>query len=194
MDLDKRERRNGRTEPAYWNDAKLSIPSRPVVGVTWHEATAYCAWLNERLCDSEELPDGYVVRLPTEAEWEKTARGVDGRPWPWGSSWEENHANTYETNLLTTTSVGILPVGASPWGALDMAGDTKDWCNSLMAAYPYDPRDGRENVESGGMRAVRGGMTYIGRYSARCTHRRHHPPTFHFDGLGFRVVIGPKLE
>jgi len=117
MDLDKRERRNGRTEPAYWNDAKLSIPSRPVVGVTWQEATAYCAWLNERLCDSEELPDGYVVRLPTEAEWEKTARGVDGRPWPWGSSWEENHANTYETNLLTTTSVGILPVGASPWGA-----------------------------------------------------------------------------
>jgi len=107
MNLDKWQRRNGRTEPAFWNDPQLGILNRPVVGVTWFEAMAYCAWLNEhlQLAGEIQIPDGYVVRLPTEAEWEKAARGTDGRCWPWGNEWNDNYANTYGTNLLTTVSV-----------------------------------------------------------------------------------------
>lgn len=135
MNLDKWQRRNGRTEPAFWNDPNLRISNRPLVGVTWFEAMAYCGWLNEQL-------------------------NFTGRP----------------------------------YGVLDMAGNSKDWCNSLFAPYPYNFRDGRENVDIDGKRAVRGGLPYMGRYSARCTHRRHHPPDFHQNGVGFRVVIGPKLD
>ncbi|MCI0693802.1 SUMF1/EgtB/PvdO family nonheme iron enzyme [candidate division KSB1 bacterium] len=193
MNLDKWQRRNGRTEPAFWDDTRLGIPNRPVVGVTWFEAMAFCAWLNERLQLARELLNGYVARLPIEAEWEKAARGNDGRFWPWGNHWNNKCANTYEANLLTTSSVGIFSIGASPYGALDMAGNTKDWCHSLLAPYPYDPEDGRENIETHGKRAVRGGLSYTGQYSARCTHRRHHSPDFHYDSIGFRVVIGPKL-
>ncbi len=192
--LDKWQRRNGRTEPAFWNDSNLRISNRPVVGVTWFEAMAYCGWLNEQLDFIGQLPNGYVVRLPTEAEWEKAARGTDGRYWPWGNEWNENNANTHEANLLTTSSVGVFSTGVSPYGVLDMAGNSKDWCNSLFAPYPYNSRDERENVDIDGKRAVRGGLPYMGRYSARCTHRRHHSPDAHHEGLGFRVVIVPKLD
>jgi formylglycine-generating enzyme required for sulfatase activity len=82
MNFRKSQRRNGRTEPAFWNDPILGTPNRPVVGITWFEAMAYCSWLTERMQHSGELPDGYVTRLPTEAEWEKAARGTGGRFWP----------------------------------------------------------------------------------------------------------------
>jgi len=194
MALKKAQRRNGRTEPALWNDFEWGIPNRPVVGVTWYEATAYCVWLNEQMQFARELPDGYVVRLPTEAEWEKAARGTDGRNWPWGNEWQSNYANTQETNLLTTSSVGIFLEGASYYNVLDMAGNSRDWCNSLLAEYPYNSKDGRERVDTDGKRALRGGSWFPSMYSARCAYRRHFPPDTHHDGLGFRVVIGPKLD
>jgi formylglycine-generating enzyme required for sulfatase activity/energy-coupling factor transporter ATP-binding protein EcfA2 len=194
MNLRKAQRRNGRTEPALWNDVEWGIPNRPVVGVTWHEATSYCAWLNEQMQLTGEIPDGYIVRLPTEAEWEKAARGTDGRFWPWGNEWEDNYANTHDANLSTTSSVGIFHAGASCYNAFDMAGNSRDWCNSLLAQYPYDPKDGRERVNADGERALRGGSWFPGKYSARCAYRRHYPPDGHHDGLGFRVVIGPKLD
>lgn len=194
MKLEKWRCRNGRTEPAFWNDPQLGIPNRPVVGVTWFEAMSYCAWLNEHLQLSGELPKGYVARLPTEAEWEKAARGNDGRYWPWGNEWKEDCANTRGTNLLTTSSVGIFITGKNQYNILDMAGNTRDWCHSLFIKYPYNLKDGRENVEINGERAIRGGSFYVGRYSARCSYRRDHLPDAYHDGIGFRVVIGPKLD
>jgi formylglycine-generating enzyme required for sulfatase activity len=188
-----RQRRNGRTEPAFWNDPRVGILNRPVVGITWFEAMAYCAWLNEQLSLLNELPDGYVTRLPTEAEWEKAARGTDGRYWPWGNEWHEDYANTQETNLLTTSSVGIFSAGMSPYGALDMAGNIGEWCHSLLAKYPYDPKDGRENPNADGERAVKTCSWYVDRYASHCAYRRPYPPDAHHDGLGFRVVIAPEL-
>ncbi len=138
MNLDKWHRRNCRTEPAYWNDPKLGIPNRPVVGVTWFEAMAYCVWLTEQLQSTEKLSDGYVARLPTEAEWEKAARGTDGRCWPWGNEWKDNYTNTRATNFLTTSVVGIFYADISPYGALDMAGNIIEWCYSLSTEYPYN--------------------------------------------------------
>ncbi len=194
MNLTESRRRSGRTEPAFWNDTKLSIPNRPVVGVTWFEAIAYCTWLTEQLQLSEELPNGYVARLPTDAEWEKAARGTDGRFWPWGNEWEDNLANTHTINLSTTTSIGIFCSDSSPYDVVDMAGNVKEWCRSRWGEYPYDPTDGRENINSDDRRIARGGYWKRGKYASHCAYRRRYLPDTHHDGLGFRVVIGPKLD
>ncbi len=194
MNLEKWQCRNGRIEPAYWNDPALAIPNRPLVGITWFEAMAYCNWLNEQLQRSENLPQGYVVRLPSEAEWEKAARGNDRRFWPWGNNMENDKANLYEMYLAAPCTVGIFSADLSPCGALDMAGNVREWCYNLLSQYPYDPKDGREKVNADGMRASRGGAWYRGQYTAHCAYRRHYMPDVHHNGLGFRVVIGPKLE
>lgn len=194
MSLEKWQRRNDRTEPAFWNDPKLSIPNRPIVGVTWFEAMAYCTWLSEQLQLSGELPYGYVVRLPTEAEWEKAARGTDGRLWPWGNEWKDGYTNTNEANWLTTSSVGVFYADVSHYGAFDLVGNIREWCHSLLAEYPYNPRDGRENIDTDGRRVARGGYWVRGRYSTRCAYRRRYLQDVHHDGLGFRVVVGPKLD
>jgi formylglycine-generating enzyme required for sulfatase activity len=194
MKLEKWRRRNGRTEPAFWNDSKLGIPNRPVVGVTWFEAMAYCAWLNEQLQLAGALPNGYVARLSTEAEWEKVARGTDGRFWPWGNEWKDNYANTRETNLLTSSSVRVFYTDMSQFGAFDVAGNVVEWCHSLLAPYPYSSRDGRENFNTDDWRVLRSSSWYLGKYAAHCAYRRSYPPDAHLDGLGFRVVIAPKLD
>ena len=192
--LEKFQRRNGRTEPAFWNDSKLGVPNRPAVGVTWFEAMAYCNWLTEQLQFAGELSPGYVARLPTEAEWEKAARGSSGHYWPWGNVWNDSFANTYSTNLLTTSSVGIFDMDISSYGVLDMAGNAKDWCHSCFAQYPYNPIDGRENIDSDDKRIVRGGYWRRGTYAAHCAYRHRYSSDVYHDGCGFRVVIGPKLE
>jgi formylglycine-generating enzyme required for sulfatase activity len=194
ISLRKWQCRNGRTEPAFWNDIQLGIANRPVVGITWFEAMAYCSWMTKQLQIVGILPEEYVVRLPTEAEWEKAARGVDGRFWPWGNVWKDSSANTRETNLLTTNSLGIFPADKSPYEVLDMAGNIVEWCHSLLEEYPYNPEDGREVPETDGSRVIRGSSWYLGKYSTHCAYRRRYQPDGHLDGLGFRVVIGPKLD
>jgi len=157
----------------------------PVSGVEWIEALEYCQWLNSLL--KAELPSGLVLRLPTEAEWEKAARGTDGWEYPWGNNFDKNRCNTYEGGKGGTTPVGFYsPLGDSPYGCADMAGNIWEWNHSLMKAYPYNIKDGREDEKVSGYRVLRGGsFDYDGMF-ARCAYRGDYDPPL--NSRGFRVV------
>ncbi len=164
------------------------LPNHPVVGVSWYEAMAFCAWLRHKL--------GRTVRLPSEAEWEKAARGSDGRSYPWGDKVTREHANYNETSIGTTSAVGIFPKGASPYDVLDMAGNVWEWTSSLWGqnwekpdfGYPYDPKDGREEPTAGGRRVVRGGSFDYLQLSVRCAFRLWFDAGNRLFDVGFRVV------
>lgn len=185
-----------RAQPYYWHDNRWNISNHPVVGVAWFEAMAFCAWLAEQLRQSDyRLPTGEpaVVRLPTEAEWETAARGRAGYEWPWGNTFDATLANTSESEISQTTAVGQYPLGASPCGALDMAGNVWEWCQSLYKPYPYQSNDGREDINSSGPRVVRGGSWYSLQWYARCAYRDwFYPGSFDYF-VGFRVVLSPQL-
>ena len=181
-----------RNQPYWWDDSKWGRATRPVVGVSWYEAAAYCNWLRSRLVDSElpfrvwregkpgieSLAQQHVVaRLPSEAEWEKAARGPDGLRWPWGDEWQEDRANTEEAHLGETSAVGSFPAGASPYGVLDLAGNVWEWTRSRWGrkslstpdyGYPYRSDDGREELDGPDLRVVRGGSWGDIQRDARC--------------------------
>ncbi|MCB0088393.1 MAG: SUMF1/EgtB/PvdO family nonheme iron enzyme, partial [Caldilineaceae bacterium] len=150
------------SEPRYWTDSTWNGDDQPVVGISWHEATAYAKWLSQDI--------GVTVRLPSEAEWERAARGDKGLIFPWGKEWNGALANYCDANCTNawkdesvndgyqyTAPVGKYPDGASPYGALDMAGNVWEWTSSLDLAYPYSADGGREDVEGEGSRVLRGG-------------------------------------
>ena len=181
--------------------------NRPLRWVSWYEARAYCDWLTERLREWEELPkpladllrvgaDGgppWQVRLPTEAEWEKAARGDDGREYPWGNEFYPEKCNTAETGLGTISAAGCFPGGASSYGAQDMSGSVWEWCQSLYKGYPYRADDGREDLEAEGYRVIRGGAFYYFRDLARCASRYNLPPSYRDYSVGLRLVVAPAL-
>ena len=157
-----------------------------MVNVSWYDAMEYCQWLSEKT--------GRSYRLPTEAEWERAARGTDGRIYPWGNEFEKNKCNAGESGIADTTPVGkYSPEGDSPYGCADMAGNVWEWTQSQFKPYPYEPTDGRENLEAGeeDLRVLRGGAFVGTRSLIRCTYRlRCLPDTRNID-VGFRVVVSP---
>jgi toxoflavin biosynthesis protein ToxD len=160
----------------------------PVVHVSWNDAMAYCQWLNNLLKD--ELSQELILRLPTEAEWEKAARGNDGREYPWGNEFDKNKCNTKEGGQGTTTSVGwYSPHGVSPYGCADMAGNVWEWTHSLFMSYPYEVDDGREDEKVVGLRVSRGGSCIRDSGHARATYRL----IYNYSIKGFRVCLAPPL-
>lgn len=154
----------------------------PVIGVAWEEAVAYCRWLGERI--------GLAVRLPTEDEWERAARGDDGREFPWGDEYRTGLANLVDLGLGTTTPVGSFPEGASPFGVLDMAGNADEWTSTLYAPYPGAPDDvPRTEDWAFDPHITRGGAFRHDRDLARCA-RRHgaYEKDLTAIGVGFRLA------
>ena len=152
----------------------------PVRRVSWDDAMAFCQWAGEATRGD--------VHLPTEAEWEKAARGRDGRRYPWGNERPTRDRCNCGLGPLTTTPVGrYSPQGDSSYGCADMAGNVWEWTSSLYKAYPYDAEDGREDPDSRGMRVVRGGsFGSFARY-VRSAYRNLNVPTSGYSVVGFRV-------
>jgi iron(II)-dependent oxidoreductase len=173
----------------------------PAAEMTWHDARALCEWLTDEWRKQGKIAANDIVRLPTEAEWEKAARGADGRVYPWGKDWDKDKCNTIESGLGKTSVVGMYPTAVSPYGCLDMAGNVWEWTSSLWGKnwgdtdfkYPYRPDDGREDLEAGDeiLRVLRGGSWGFDQRSARCSYRSWFNPGGRFDDVGFRVVVSP---
>ena len=178
-----------------------SVDNHPVVMVSWHDARAYCAWLTGQLRALEGLPPelaarlgkGWTVRLPAEAEWEKAARGTGGREFPWGDEFDLGRCNV-ERSIGGTSTVGMYPGGASPYGALDMSGNVWEWCQSLYRTYPYRVDDGREDPKAEGSRVLRGGSWHDDPSLARCACRFGSRPGARDVSSGFRIVFAPALH
>ncbi|MFF7970894.1 SUMF1/EgtB/PvdO family nonheme iron enzyme [Streptomyces sp. NPDC007905] len=185
--------RRSRQQPAFWEDERYGQPNHPVVGVTWYEAMAYCSWLTVQLRLAGRLPQEHVVRLPTEAEWEYSARGPGSHAYPWGRKWDRALANTREGQVLGPTSVGVYAVTPSAFGCADMSGNVWEWTHSLHRAYPYDADDGREDRSDHGCRVVRGSSWIDPQLYGRCAYRGRHPPDFFDYDQGFRVVVAERL-
>jgi len=177
----------GYRTPGHWEEKRppKGWESHPVVKVTWDDALAYCAWLSEQT--------GKQITLPSEAEWEKAARGdKDKRAYPWGDTWEATRCNNTELGLNATTPVGIFPNGASPYGCLDMAGNVWEWTRSARKNYPYNPDDDREDLKRTDVRRVlRGGAFNYSGGGVRCACRYFDLPDLRNYDLGFRVVVSP---
>jgi len=168
-----------------------SQPNRPRTDLDWYEALAFTCWLNVRL----GLPEG-SLRLPTELEWEKAARGEHGRIYPWGAEYRSGYANVDEKNpnvgpwyLDQTTAVGLYPHGCSPYGVDDLSGNVWEWCLNK-----YDDVAALTPDKSGDRRALRGGSWFLDPDFARAVFRGWVRPEFRDYGGGFRLLSSVPIE
>ena len=179
------------TEPRFWKNRLYNLANQPVVGVSWYEAVAFCNWLTEQL---RAIGEKRFIRLPTEAEWEKAARGTDGRKYPWGKEPPTpEHANYDETDVGTTCAVGLFSKSRSPYGAEGMAGNVWEWCATRYANYPYTLQNewSTKYLAQGGSRTLRGGAFLIIAGLLRAAYRLSRLPGSNDFDQGFRLISSP---
>lgn len=177
----------GNVAPPYWGDPNFSHPQQPVVAVSWHDAMAYCAWLSSMT--------GSHYRLPTEAEWERAARGgLERMLFPWGND-PPNSRPDYHTHWET----GPKPVGQSQpnaYGLFDMCENVHEWCSDWYEAdyYMVSPDRNPHGPEEGKRKASRGGSWRHQIKISRCSARSSIPPEFKYADYGFRVACDVATE
>ena len=163
----------------------LQAPAdHPVSHVSWTDALAYCRWLEASMKGS--LPAGYHVTLPTEGQWEKAARGTDGRRYPWGNEPRKEFA------IFGSSGPGAVGGRACPecaYGLADMAGNIWEWTRSPLQPYPYDESDDRANLDADALWVMRGGGFADNAQLIRTTTRGAAEPGARRPFIGFRVVV-----
>jgi len=170
--------------PSSWGSPKLNEADQPVVGVSWEDAAAYAKWAGKR--------------LPTEAEWEKAARGGgrlgETQVYPWGSRWDEKKANTAEALAGRTLGARTLPEGASPFGVFHMAGNAAEWVADWYDPeyYAKSPKENPKGPEQGKWKVVRGGGWWCKSDHCQVTDRRKEAPTTRTSSIGFRCAVDGK--
>ena len=173
----------GHPAPLYWQDKNLNAPNQPVVGVSWHDAQAYCRWLTRET--------GITHRLPSEAEWEAAARGgLVGEPFPWGRDLPEaggHHRANYDSQGFANDGSALtVPVASFPpngYGLYDMAGNVSEWC-----ADQVNPPGGETPFSAPGYRVRKGGSWRSQARDLRCAARKFSPPDTADGFIGFRVL------
>jgi serine/threonine-protein kinase len=153
----------------------------PVTDVSWEDANAYCNWLSKK--------KGLNFKLPTEAQWEKAARGTDGRKYPWGKNEPDETLANFGWKFDKTSPVGSYPNGASPYGLLDMAGNVWEWCSDWYGDdyYKNSPKDNPTGPKIGTSRVVRGGCWVSDAGSLRCAGRSGGGPSYRSLVADFRL-------
>lgn len=174
---------DGYADPCWWQglekpetaqQSAFKESNRPVEAVDWYEAVAFCRWLSAKM--------GLSISLPTEQQWEKAARGMDGRKYPWGTVFESEYCNNAEAGLGETSAVGIYPQGQSLSGAMDMAGNVWEWClNKYHEPSRIEPDLSRD------FRVLRGGAWDNDADYSRCAVREWWHPYYRDFDLGFRL-------
>lgn len=179
---------SSRTRAEYYDAAKYAF--YPVIYVDWNMAKTYCEWRD--------------ARLPTEAEWEKSARGENGYLFPWGNEFGDKKVNFCDQKCLVgsaninsvdgfpdTAPMKALPNGKSKYDVYNLSGNVWEWISSLYKGYPYDPNDGREDLQAPGVRVVRGGSWQDDINHLLSIARSGYDPSVANDSIGFRCAKSP---
>ncbi len=209
-----------RDRPYEW-DETAALGNHPRTGITWFEALAFGRWLTERWRAAGRLPDGWEVRLASEAEWEKAARGgltvpveplikaigdllvapavalveqPAPRRFPWGDEPPEGRANYDKSGIGRPSAAGCFPAGRGPYGHEDLAGNVWEWTRTKYADYPYDAGDGREKPDGASGRVIRGGAYYREASSLRGAYRNWNLPDLVIRNYGARLAVSPVLH
>jgi formylglycine-generating enzyme required for sulfatase activity len=179
-----------REAPEYWEDGKLPVGKgqHPVTGVKYFNALAFCEWLSALL--------GVNIVLPTEAEWEKAARGTNGRIWPWGNTPPNMSLCNFNSKMDDTTPVGrYSPAGDSHYGCADMSGNVWEWTANVLRPYPFVNELLPEDADISAPHVLRGGAFFVFRWLTRCAVRATEiPGPFWWEGIGFRVASSPRRQ